>query len=528
MQRRASYNKPVNLKPFAFMALMAVATCAKADWEVVTLHPAVATRSVASAGAAAAQGGYCVIDGRTRAYMWQGTAASAVDLRPGTIKNSEVLGLSATQQVGYTAEALNTRRAAIWTGSAASWVDIHPSVALASQAEGTDGVSQVGSTQYYTTTFINRAALWKGSAESFVDLGPPNAQFATALAVLGDTQVGRAGNSPCLWRGTAESFVSLQPPGYGTGAASCLTATHQGGVVQLAEKNHAMIWKGTAESYVDLHPPEATHSVVHDMVGNIQVGAIVVNFVYRPCYWMGTASSLVDLSPSMNAAGYTGGSANGVGTDGTYIYISGNAADAANQDRAILWRLPIEEGFALRLNKSVVAGQNSVQGTVAHYVEQQSAATYAISDDSSLVTTPASITVAANTLSKNFQITVTAVNSPINTTIFAKRGPHTRSAPLTLTPLVPTALAFTPNPVPGGQTVSARVVINGVAGPGGRTIAIFDNSPYSTTPSTVTVPAGATEVIFPISTRAVPAQQTVIVTARVTAGEKTGAFRITP
>lgn len=185
-------------------------------------------------------------------------------------------------------------------------------------------------------------------------------------------------------------------------------------------------------------------------------------------------------------------------------------------------------GFELTLNKTQVAGQNSVKGTVTKAETSGSATVFTTFDNSSLVSTPATVTVAANTPFKDFQITVTAVNSAINTAISAKLGAVTKTVPLTLIPLVPTALAFTPNPVVGGNPVSARVVINGVAGPGGRTVAVFDNSTYTTMPSTVVVPAGATQVFFTITTTHPNTVQTVTVTARVTAGDKTATFRINP
>ncbi|MEQ1935066.1 MAG: hypothetical protein ABL962_14500, partial [Fimbriimonadaceae bacterium] len=180
------------------------------------------------------------------------------------------------------------------------------------------------------------------------------------------------------------------------------------------------------------------------------------------------------------------------------------------------------------LNKSSVAGQNSVLGTVTMVETKPGNTVFTTYDDSSLVTTPPNVTVLAGQLSRNFQITVTAITSTVNTTIFAKRGALTRSQPLTLTPLIPTAIVFTPSQVTGGTSISCRIVINGVAGPGGRVIATFDNSPFATTPSTVTVPAGATDVTFPITTTSVPMIRYVLVTARVSAGEKTGTFRINP
>jgi hypothetical protein len=181
--------------------------------------------------------------------------------------------------------------------------------------------------------------------------------------------------------------------------------------------------------------------------------------------------------------------------------------------------------FTFSLNKTSVAGQNYVQGSIVQGTMPTNT-TYTTYDNSSLVTTPASVTVLANQTTALFPIQVVAVNSQINTTIYARRGVITVSRPLTLTPLIPTALAFTPSPVTGGQSVSCRVVINGVAGPGGRTIAVFDNSANTTMPSTVTVPPGGTQVTFTINTATTPFALTSIVTARVSAGEKTAILRI--
>ncbi len=185
-------------------------------------------------------------------------------------------------------------------------------------------------------------------------------------------------------------------------------------------------------------------------------------------------------------------------------------------------------GFAFTTNKTVVAGQNSVLGTITLDGLQPTNTVFTTFDNSSLVATPATVTVLANTLTRNFQITVTAITSTVNTTISARLGAVTHTQPLTLAPLIPTALSFTPIEVTGGQSTSCRVVINGVAGPGGRDIAILDNSANSNVPALVTVPAGATSVTFPITTTTVTSLKFVTVTARVSAGEKTGTFRIIP
>ncbi len=187
-----------------------------------------------------------------------------------------------------------------------------------------------------------------------------------------------------------------------------------------------------------------------------------------------------------------------------------------------------ETNFEFSLNKVVVAGQNSVQGTLSLDLATSISTSFAITSSTTLVTPPAKVWVSPGQTVRNFLIGVNVVSVPTMAVISAKRGTIVRSQSLLLSPLIPTAMAFTPSQLVGGQDLSCRLVINGVAGSGGRLISVFDSSTFATTPNTVTVPPGATQVIFPILTRPVASVQTVLVTARVSAGEKTGTFRIYP
>jgi hypothetical protein len=235
----------------------------------------------------------------------------------------------------------------------------------------------------------------------------------------------------------------------------------------------------------------------------------------------------VDLHAALPSK-YVDSYARAIYSDGTFDYVVGYALNSdTGKNEAILWKRPAAP-FSFTLNKTSIAGQNTVQGTIALPDPEPSPAVVTTYDNSSLVSTPPTVTVPTGATVKLFAISVQAVNSPINTTVYAKWRGVTRSRPLTLAPLVPTALAFNPNPVAGGGTVVGRVVINGVAGPGGRTIALIDDSPYASGPNTVIVPPGASDVSFDIETVPVPAQKTVRVTARVSAGEKSGTFRINP
>jgi hypothetical protein len=212
-----------------------------------------------------------------------------------------------------------------------------------------------------------------------------------------------------------------------------------------------------------------------------------------------------------------------------YIYVSGFATTSfGSARRSVLWIKPGPENFTLALNRSAIVGDNTAVGTITMLEARDHDVSFAVSDDSSLVLTPKAVTISAGSISKNFLIAVSGITSTVNTTIYARRGKLSRSHALRLSPLVPTAISFSPSQVTGGQTTTATVFINGVAGAGGRTVSLFDDSAYSDLPRSVIVPAGATSIAFQITTRAVFSPKTVTVTARVSAGEKIGTLRITP
>ncbi|MEQ1934804.1 MAG: hypothetical protein ABL962_13165 [Fimbriimonadaceae bacterium] len=514
-------------KSLLLSVFLAVPAFSLGAWAPVILHPAGTSASYCFSASGVNQVGYALYGGY-HAGFWNGTAASWVDLNPATATSSQAFGCTSNQQVGA-AIVSGLQRASLWTGTAASWVNLSPVGMAPSVAYSILGNSQGG---YVTVGGEKHAALWSGGPASFVDMHPSGYAESVIVGISNADQVGyvqAAGiNYAARWTGTAASFVNLHPTG---ATGSSIRSSHGGFQVgqatMIGGDTHAIRWSGTAASAVDLHPAGANLSSALACYNNYQAGYVIQGSSNRAVLWNGTAASMVDLHATLPAS-YQYSFATGIGFDGTKMYIAGYAQDGiSGQTVAVMWVESDPNSFTLSLNKSVVAGQNSVLGTITSQANP-AARVYTTYDNSSLVTTPPTVTLAANTTTKTFQITTLAVNSSINTTIFAKRGAITRSQPLTLAPLIPTALSFTPSQVTGGQSTSCKVVINGVAGPGGRVIAILDNSPNATVPSTVTVPAGATNVTFNITTTAVTSQKIVTVTARVSAGEKTGTFRINP
>lgn len=181
------------------------------------------------------------------------------------------------------------------------------------------------------------------------------------------------------------------------------------------------------------------------------------------------------------------------------------------------------------LNRSVVAGQNTFTGTVTVNVPVgPSGAAMAVSSSSTLIVVPPSITIAPGLSSRTFVVKAFPVYVPKVESITVRWGTQSLSAPISLVPLVPSAFEFTPRPVIGGQPLTARLVMNGVAPSGGRVVALSDNSAFAIAPATVTVPAGSPQVVFTIQTLPVTSTKYVTVTAAVSQGSKTAHFVIRP
>ena len=134
-------------------------------------------------------------DSSTHALLWNGTAASAVDLHPATFGSSYANAVSGMSQVGYgTGPLYNISHALLWHGTAAGAIDLHPTGFFNSYAYGVSAGSQVG----YGTLAIPtgegdaHALLWTGSAASVLDLQPAGFDSSIALGVSGAGQVGSA------------------------------------------------------------------------------------------------------------------------------------------------------------------------------------------------------------------------------------------------------------------------------------------------------------------------------------------------
>jgi uncharacterized repeat protein (TIGR03803 family) len=178
--------------------------------------------------------------------------------------------------------------------------------------------------------------------------------------------------------------------------------------------------------------------------------------------------------------------------------------------------LPYTVG-SLLVNFATAQGQTPLIGKVAiSRPAGPGGITIALSSNAPSVVVPASVTIPAGVGVASFPISTTAVSSDVAGTITATLGSSSvNTAVNVLSPKTAALSGFTlySNQNVGGFSNQGTLVLNTVAPASGTTIALSTNSSLISVPATVTVPAGESNVAFPILTSQVSAVTNVVVTA---------------
>jgi hypothetical protein len=241
--------------------------------------------------------------------LWWDTAGNRVDLHSAVFSSTEVNATNGPQQVGFgDGPTPGFAHALLWNGSAASIVDLHPTRLpgfTVSFAQGTNGAQQVGWAST-SNTVPGHAMLWNGTADSAVDLNPATLSDSQAIGTDGIHQVGggtlaaagRPGHA-IAWAGTAASAVDLNPSGFSSSYALAVNADAVGGAASRGAESHAIVWNLADHSFTDLNPDTLagiTGSVVQAVRGSQQAGyGNGPNIYAHALLWNGTADSVVDL-----------------------------------------------------------------------------------------------------------------------------------------------------------------------------------------------------------------------------------------
>jgi thermitase len=182
------------------------------------------------------------------------------------------------------------------------------------------------------------------------------------------------------------------------------------------------------------------------------------------------------------------------------VDITATSGGRSTTARLQVWPAAPEE---LTLNPNPIRGGNLATATV---VLNGRATTGGLvlslsSSDTSLATVPATVTVPGGACSVTFTVTTlpTAVARQVN--IFATANGQVRGHTLGVYPPAPEHIAFNPNPVRGGNTATATLILNGKAPAGGLVVSLSSENPsVAQVPATVTVPEGQSTATFPVTT----------------------------
>jgi hypothetical protein len=151
----------------------------------------------------------------------------------------------------------------------------------------------------------------------------------------------------------------------------------------------------------------------------------------------------------------------------------------------------------LPLNPLSVLGGATSQGAIQ--ISSPAPAGFTVelrSTNPSLATVQANVTVPANSTSAMFTVNARPVPSTSRVSIVASRAGVERSAELTVQPPALVGFEFLPDTVPAFEGSTGTLKLNGPA-PGGTTISLSPAiSSAASYPSSVSVPAGATQITF--------------------------------
>ncbi|OLE39796.1 MAG: hypothetical protein AUG00_00715 [Candidatus Rokubacteria bacterium 13_1_20CM_2_70_7] len=152
------------------------------------------------------------------------------------------------------------------------------------------------------------------------------------------------------------------------------------------------------------------------------------------------------------------------------------------------------------------------------------------SNDLSVATVPASLTVPAGASSANFTISTGAANVPKGVTISAAFDDATRSVILVVTPAtIFCCVNLTQFSVIGGTPSTGWVILSDAAPEGGVTVALSSSNPaVATVPVSVTVPAGDTGANFTVSTSVVAASTSVTISGTYSGVTRSAVLTVVP
>ena len=168
--------------------------------------------------------------------------------------------------------------------------------------------------------------------------------------------------------------------------------------------------------------------------------------------------------------------------------------------------------------------------TLAEPAPEGGAAVVITVSNPGVLTAPSSSRIAQGQTQTTFTVEAAALDEAQTVEVTVEYAGVSRTQPVTVTPagqVAPELDRFTivPSQTLGGRDAQATIRLTAPAPAGGVEVAVSSDSPAAAPPETVTVPAGETELRFPVATTAV--ESDVVATITVTLGGDTRATQFT-
>ncbi len=178
---------------------------------------------------------------------------------------------------------------------------------------------------------------------------------------------------------------------------------------------------------------------------------------------------------------------------------------------------------------TTITGGEPATGTVTLAGIQQQFTGYAdLSDNSTAVALPSSVSIQPGNSSGSFVITTVPVTSNRNAVISATRFNETKTVSLQVLTARPLSVVLNPNTLVGGQSFVGTVMLTGKAPTGGLTVTLTDSGEYIEVPVNVVVAAGSKTGTFNGTTSPRSQALSRSVTGTLNGGTATGSLMLNP
>ncbi|HVT12731.1 MAG TPA: hypothetical protein VHE55_10730 [Fimbriimonadaceae bacterium] len=171
--------------------------------------------------------------------------------------------------------------------------------------------------------------------------------------------------------------------------------------------------------------------------------------------------------------------------------------------------------IGLTMTPNPAVGGNVVQGRLTLAGPATSGTVVQLSsDNTSVASVPASVTVSTGQTTATFNVTTHTVNSTTVVNVFAILGSSSQQSALTVQALMLSSFTLSSNTSFERSTLTGTVSLNGPALSGGAVVQLSQtNGNAATIPSSVTISQGQTSKTFTITTKAVTSSQFTTITA---------------